>query len=235
MSWILAIETTTEVCSAALSYKGETRLLRENKEGMQHAKVLTILIEQLLEEAAIKTADLAAIAISKGPGSYTGLRIGTSVAKGLSYALSIPLIAVNTMQSMIMSQRDALELMSKAGVNTLYCPMLDARRMEVYCQIFDESGQAQGEVESKVLNESSFEELFTTSQLVFLGNGSAKFEEICKHPNASFLKNVEASALGMSGLAYSAFREKSFEDVAYFEPFYLKQFQAIKPKNKVKF
>lgn len=225
MAFILCIETTTPICSVALSKDG--KLLAEKKDvvGQNHAKLLTVLIEELFARAQFSFSDLDAVAISQGPGSYTGLRIGTSAAKGICYALDIPLIAINTLQ--------ALANNNTLSPTALRCPMIDARRMEVYCQLFDSSLNPKSDVTAKILNENSFQEILKQHTIAFFGNGAEKFAEICIAPNAIFPRGILPLATQMAKLAEENYKEKKFKNVAYFTPFYLKNFQVTTPKKQV--
>lgn len=223
MSYILHIETSTTVCSVALSYENELMAEAIDTEGQNHIKLLTLLIEKILAEARFDIGLLNAVAISQGPGSYTGLRIGTSVAKGICYAQEIPLIAVNTLQ--VLANQPHL-------ATPLCCPMIDARRMEVYCQLFDDKIEAISDVEAKILDEYSFKERLEKEKITFLGDGAEKFQAICKYPNAVFQKGIYPEAKQMISLAKKAFDTKKYVDVAYFTPFYLKKFQVTQSKKQ---
>lgn len=216
MALILCIETTTTNCSVALAKDGKTIFLKEDM-GLKysHAERLHSYIADLLQEAMIPMKQLDAIAISEGPGSYTGLRIGVSSAKGLCYALEKPLIAIDTLAV----------LASQANLETpLVIPLLDARRMEVYSAVFSEAGEKLRETQAEILEAESFLTYLDTASITFIGNGAAKFAEICEHSNANFITEALPSAREMSGFAEAKFKAKDFEDVAYFEPFYLKDF-----------
>jgi tRNA threonylcarbamoyladenosine biosynthesis protein TsaB len=228
MSLILALETATSSCSVALTFKGRLIALKELNERNIHASHITLFIEEVLAEAGRKISELDAVAVSKGPGSYTGLRIGVSTAKGLCYALDIPLIAVNTLQSMTSGLRAA----GFGDKETLFCPMIDARRMEVFTAIYDYEGQEVCPTEAKIIDDSSFSELLSHNKIVFFGDGASKCESILgKHPEASVITDFANSAKDLSELALKKFNEKQFEDVAYFEPFYLKDFLIIEPRK----
>lgn len=223
---ILNIETSTEICSVALSKNGKLVTEKIDNNGQNHAKLLTVLIRELLHESNTNITDLSAVAISRGPGSYTGLRIGTSVAKGICYGASIPLISINTLQIMA----------SDTSITTpLSCPMIDARRMEVYCQLFDANIIEKSEVEAKILDNESFSELLEKHPITFLGNGSHKFAEICHHPNAVFAGKelITPLASQMISLSTNALQQEKFDDTAYFTPFYLKKFQVTQSKKKM--
>lgn len=224
MALILAIETGTDICSVALIRDGELIALRESDEERNHAKKIAVFVDELLREYDIAAEELDAVAVSKGPGSYTGLRIGVSFAKGLCYGQNIPLVAVGSLDSLVEVAREDFE----AGIidieqwdNALLCPMIDARRMEVYTQLFDTDGVAQSEVEAKIIDTESFAEERKDRPFIIFGNGAKKCTEVLE--GATFIE-VVPSARGMARLAERAFAEGKTEDVAYFEPFYLKDF-----------
>ena len=229
MALILNIETATEVCSVSLAESGKLIALKEDTEGQQHAKLLTVFIEQLFDENKLSLADLKAVAVSMGPGSYTGLRIGVSAAKGIAYAADIPLIAISTLQAMAYG----VSKNKKFPGNTLFCPMIDARRMEVYSAIFDSENKLIREIVAEIIDENSFSQILQQHKLVFHGNGSVKCSQKIKSPNAVFLQNAQCSAANMNELSYKSYQNKQFVNVAYFEPFYLKDFLATVPKNSV--
>ena len=217
MARILCLETATTNCSVGIAVNGELISLKENNsKNYSHAEKLHVFMDQILEENGLTVEDLDAIAVSKGPGSYTGLRIGVSAAKGLCFSLNIPLISIPTLQ-----------LLAKKleGENDLVIPMLDARRMEVYSAVFDSAGKQLRETRAEVLEEDSFED-YLEKKVHFIGNGVAKFEEICKSPNAVFHKMEFPSAKEMAQIAEMKYKKSDIEDVAYFEPYYLKDFIA---------
>lgn len=225
MALILAIETGTDICSVALVRDGELVALRESDEERNHAKKIAVFVDELLRECGVAADELDAVAVSKGPGSYTGLRIGVSFAKGLCYGQNIPLVAVGSLDSLAAVAREDYE----AGIidienwdNAMLCPMIDARRMEVYTQLFNAEGVAQSDVEAKIIDEESFAaERASANPLVIFGSGAKKCEDTLK---GATLIDVVPSARGMARLAEQAFVEGKIEDVAYFEPFYLKDF-----------
>ncbi len=227
MAFILCIETATECCSVAVVSEDAILSLCELNEGNMHASMLTSLIEQAIKETGITLAQLDAIAISKGPGSYTGLRVGMSTAKGLCYALNKPLIAVGTLQALAHRCRQLHPETEQSWI----VPMIDARRMEVYCSVFDEYFTEQQSTAALIIDEHSFVDI-RQQQVVFTGNGAAKCESILGFPNAKFLGDVQCSAAGMHQLAVAAFQSSTFEDVAYVEPFYLKDFVGTTPKKR---
>lgn len=218
MALILCLETATTNCSVGLAKDGKLLALKEdNSKNYSHAEKLHVFINEVLQEAGVTTKDLDAIAISKGPGSYTGLRIGVSSAKGLCYSLDLPLISVPTLDLL------AAKLKAEKGTKI---SMLDARRMEVYSAVYDSNLNQVRDTQAQVLNESAFAEYLEKSKVHFIGNGVAKFEEICKHPNAVFHTQQYPSAKEMAEIAELKHQKSDTEDVAYFEPYYLKDFIA---------
>ncbi len=219
MSTILCLETATTNCSVALSINGEMVALKEDYDvKYSHAERLHLYIEEVLAFAKADKSQLTAIAVSKGPGSYTGLRIGVSAAKGLCYALDIPLISIPTL--------DSLSRQVQAEGNSYIVSMLDARRMEVYSAIYDASYNQVRETQAQILDETSFMSYLEKGKVYFVGNGVTKFSEICNHPNAIFVTDKLPSAKELCSLATSKFESLDLEDVAYFEPYYLKDFIA---------
>ena len=218
MALILCLETATTNCSVGVAKDGKLLSLKEdNSKNYSHAEKLHVFIEEALKEAGVTNKDLDAIAISKGPGSYTGLRIGVSSAKGLCYSLDIPLISVPTLD-LLAHQLD--------GEKGIFISMLDARRMEVYSAVYDSELKQLRDTKAQVLEESSFSEYLEKSTVHFIGNGVAKFEEICKHSNAVFHTQKYPSAREMAEIAENKYKKSDTEDVAYFEPYYLKDFIA---------
>ena len=222
MSYILNIDTATKNCSVALAKDGKTILCKEiAEEGYSHAERLHVFIEAIIKEAGITLQDLSAIAVSQGPGSYTGLRIGVSAAKGLCYALDIPLIAVDTLQAL------AAQVTISSG---LIIPMIDARRMEVYSAIFSPSLEKKREVLAQIIDENSFEHRQET--LYFIGDCAEKCKSVLTKENHIFLEEiVYPSAKEMSALSFEKFKISDTVDVAYFEPYYLKDFMITAPKK----
>lgn len=219
MALILNIETATEVCSVALALDGECVELMETHAGKSHAEKLTFFIEEVLKNTAIDMQTIDAIAVSKGPGSYTGLRIGVSAAKGLCYALGKPLIVVNTLQAM------AYGMVQGEDGESLLCPMIDARRMEVYCAFYNRNNEEVRSTAAEIITEDSFRGILDTKKVLFFGNGSAKCKPMLQaHPHVAFKDDFYPSARYMTTLSERAYSEKYFEDLAYFEPFYLKDF-----------
>ncbi|HCM60192.1 MAG TPA: tRNA (adenosine(37)-N6)-threonylcarbamoyltransferase complex dimerization subunit type 1 TsaB [Bacteroidales bacterium] len=224
---ILCIETATDICSAALCDANKVLTVADAPPGRSHASSLTVLAGQLLEKNGLRVADLDAVAVSKGPGSYTGLRIGVSAAKGLAYAAAIPLIGINTLAAMCSGF-----ISSHSGEltpGTLLCPMIDARRMEVYNALFLHDGSMFRETAADIIDENSFRDLLNDYRIIFFGNGSEKCSRTIRHPNAVFEEGFRLSASYLHIPAVNALRNKQFEDVAYFEPYYLKEFIATIP------
>ena len=233
MSLILCIETGTDICSVGLARDGELVSLRESDEGRDHAKNVAVFVDELLRENGVAAEELSAVAVGMGPGSYTGLRIGVSFAKGLCYGLQIPLVAVGSLDSMVQVAREDYE----AGIidvenwdDAVLCPMVDARRMEVYTQMFDAKGKSLNEVKAEIVAEDSFADWRKEHPLVIFGNGAAKCQEVLSD---AILINVTPSARGLAALAHQRFEAGKTEDIAYFEPFYLKYFIVIPSKKKL--
>ena len=231
MANILNIETSTEVCSVALTSEGQVLDHRENYEGQTHATMLSQYVKEMLDYARSREIKLDAIAVSIGPGSYTGLRIGLSEAKGLAFGLNVPLIGVNTLQLMAVSTMFNHFIDEE---NVLCVPMIDARRMEVYTAAYAPSLEAVLEPQAMILDEHSFDALLDKGHtLILMGNGSDKARQVLTRDGVRFVEGVKPVAVDMMALAEKAYREQDFIDVAYSTPLYLKEFQAIKPKNPV--
>ena len=235
MALILSIETGTDICSVALANDGELMALRESDEGRDHAKKVALFVDELLRETGVQPSDIDAIAVGKGPGSYTGLRIGVSFAKGMCYALNIPLIAIGSLDALAEVAREdfeagILDIEEEDWTKAKLCPMVDARRMEVYAQVFDVEGKAQSDVVAEVVTEESFNVWRSKGKFVIFGNGAKKCAEML--PDA-IIEDVVPSARGIVRLAEEAFNAGKFEDLAYFEPFYLKDFIVIPSKKKL--
>lgn len=234
MAKLLLLETATEVCSAALSADGDVIAFREQKEGFRHSELLTLFIGELLKDTGLTGQQLEGVCVSRGPGSYTGLRIGVSVAKGFCYALDIPLLSVSTLECLAgYVSRNYAQLTGPEDGKSLLCPMLDARRMEIYYALYDRNGKQLTGISAEIIGENSFSEEMNHAQLIFFGNGAEKCKELFAGKNALFIPEMDASARFMSFLAEDHFRNQNFENVAYFEPFYLKEFIATIPKNKI--
>lgn len=234
MSWILNIETATPVCSVALARNGEVVACREEEGRNSHSSVLTTFFQEVLDEAGITAQQLDAVAVSRGPGSYTGLRIGVSAAKGLCYSLNIPLIALGTLQ--IWAHAVALGELFDGNTplkGTLYCPMLDARRMEVYDALYDGQNHEVRPIEAHIIDENALAAELDKGPVVFMGDGADKCIPLLEHhPNARFVRGVKASARYMAPVAHTMAMQQQYVDVAYFEPYYLKEFIAGKPRVK---
>jgi tRNA threonylcarbamoyladenosine biosynthesis protein TsaB len=236
MSLILCMDTATSVCSVALAKNSKVLSVRESTEEKAHASYLGVFIEQVLHDAAMNINQLDAVAVSKGPGSYTGLRIGVSTAKGICYGADIPLISVETLQ--IMAYGMCREVVNEFAHDffadsALYCPMIDARRMEVYTALFDFKNKKVKATEAIVVQEHSFDSFLQESQIVFAGNGVEKCKSLLSSKNALYMDNFKHSALYMTDIVQKAYHDGKFEDLAYFEPYYLKEFIATSPKRKV--
>ncbi len=226
MSYLLNIETATHICSVALSNNGKTIDLIESYEDKTHAELLTVFIEQILERNHIDSKNLDAVCVSEGPGSYTGLRIGISVAKGICYGLKIPLISIPTLEAMAFGAKN------KVSKHQILCPMIDARRMEVYTALYSSDLEIIEDTHAKIIDDNSFKEILENQALIFFGTGSEKCKSTILNPNAQFIDKTYISASNMSSLGFEKFKNKEFENVAYFEPFYLKEFQAIKSTKR---
>jgi tRNA threonylcarbamoyladenosine biosynthesis protein TsaB len=237
MAVLLCIETATDVCSVALFRDGALIGIRESSERNVHSAMLTSFIEEVVKSAGIAFAGLDAIAVSMGPGSYTGLRIGVASAKGLCYALGKPLIAVPTLQAMAAGMTPPLHPSpvggGAGGGVVLICPMIDARRMEVYSAVYDQNGIEIRETRAEIVDEYSFRDYLADGKIIFGGDGAAKCKPLFEHHlNAVFMDDFRVSASHMINLAAERFNRKEFENLAYFEPFYLKDFVAGKPRVK---
>lgn len=234
MAWILNLESSTEVCSVSLSRDGQLVDCIENTEGLNHARLLSVYTDQIMKKNKIGFDELNAVSISKGPGSYTGLRIGVSLAKGICYVNQIPLIAISPLKAMAAHIAENLtKFKIEDDKNMLFCPMIDARRMEVYMTLFDKNLQEIEPISAKVIDNFSFSDHLAKHKIIFFGNGASKCRDEIKHANASFVEDIKTSAQFMCSLAQEAYENKKFEDVAYFEPFYLKDFIATIPKKNI--
>lgn len=233
MALILCIETATRVCSVSLIRDNRLAALRESDEPNIHSARLTIFMEEILKEAGLSVRDLNAVAVSMGPGSYTGLRIGVAAAKGLCYALDIPLIAVPTLKAMAWGMLTSVRCQVPGAKSIIFCPMIDARRMEVYCGLYDQDNREIREVRAEIIDDNAFGDQLQDQIIVFAGDGAEKCKvHLGNHPNAVFADQFEASARFMNTIAMEKFHRKEFENLAYFEPFYLKDFVAGKPHVK---
>lgn len=228
MPQILHIETSTDVCSVCLASDGEMIAKRETSIERSHANILTVFINELLADLVELNASLDAIAVSMGPGSYTGLRIGVSAAKGICYGSDIPLIAIPTLEAMcigVLKQNDIVE------ENALLVPMIDARRMEVYMSVYNLQLQKIRDTSAQIIDEGSFHDLLSSHPVYCFGTGAEKLKDTLSHNNIRFLDNLNMSSENMIGMALQKYTEKEFEDVAYFEPYYLKDFIATTPRK----
>lgn len=231
MATILNIETSTDVCSVALTSEGQVLDHRENYDGQTHATLLSQYVQEMLQYARTRDINLDAIAVSIGPGSYTGLRIGLSEAKGLAFGLNVPLIGVNTLQLLVVSTMFNHFIDEE---KVLYVPMIDARRMEVYTAAYNAALEPVLEPQAMILDEQSLVDLNQQGYtLVLMGNGSDKAHQVLTRDGVRFVAGIKPVAVDMMALAEKSFREQRFIDVAYSTPLYLKEFQATKPKNPV--
>lgn len=231
MERLILIETSTALCSAALAEDGVITSYRESSAPKAHASLTAVFIQEMLEEKGLTIADCDAVCVSKGPGSYTGLRVGVSTAKGLCFGSGKPLIAISTL--------DILVAQAQIPDNLKYIvPMVDARRMEVYAAVYEIAGQAGNDVRQitetapAIIDENSYSDILENGKVLFIGDGAGKCADVIKHPNATFVQ-CWPKASAMLVPAIKAYKEKQFEDVAYFEPFYLKEFVATVSKKKM--
>jgi tRNA threonylcarbamoyladenosine biosynthesis protein TsaB len=222
MSLVLSLETSGNNCSVALHSEGELLAHERVAEPQAHASKLAYLIESVLGKASVNIHEIQAVGITSGPGSYTGLRIGASTAKGLCYSLGVPLVAVNTLE-LLVYQGSTL-----ATKENLLCPMIDARRMEVYCMIADTDFNTIQPIEAKVIDENGFNDLLKNNKILFYGDGSAKCRTMLTHPNAFFIEDITPSAIALGKKTIEKLKERQVEDLIHFEPFYFKDFQAKK-------
>jgi len=230
---ILCLETATSFCSVALCDRKGIVALKESGEGRSHASEITVFVDRILKDSVIKAYQLEAVAVSKGPGSYTGLRIGVSAGKGIAYAVSIPLISIDTTLSMYLGFSETAR--EKYGITQtdLFCPALDARRMEIYYSVFDASGRIVKPVRAEIIDSNFLSDLPPSSRIFIFGDGSAKCSGVVRRDNIYVENDFRISAAFMRTAAYEAFDNKRFEDVAYFEPFYLKDFLTSKPVKNI--
>tara|TARA_Y100001954_G_scaffold239014_1_gene310350 strand:- start:1750 stop:2445 length:696 start_codon:yes stop_codon:yes gene_type:complete len=228
MAKILCIESATQVCSVTLADNNTIIASKESNIPNAHSELLSTFVDEIFKESDINLNELDAIAVSMGPGSYTGLRIGVSAAKGLCFSLEKPLISISTLQSMAAGMSSLTK-----GDDVLYCPLIDARRMEVYSALFDAQNKEERGIQAEIIVKNSFQEFLTKSKVYFAGDGAEKCKEIVgQHSNAVFLDEFKMSSSSMIEIALKKYNEKDFENVAYFEPYYLKDFIAGKPKVK---
>ncbi len=229
MALILNIETSTQVCSVNLAKDGKKLIGKETNEPNAHSKVLTVFIEDIFSSVNHNINDIDAVAVSKGPGSYTGLRIGVSVAKGIAYAGEKKLLSVNTLQNMAWGAKQTIQM----NHNIIFAPVIDARRMEVYTQIFDYELNPISKIQALIVDETGFSDLLNNRKVCIFGDGAEKCKAVLNRPNINFLDHMNPSADYMIPFSESAFNKGLFEDIAYFEPFYLKDFVAIVPTKNI--
>ncbi|MBR6286515.1 MAG: tRNA (adenosine(37)-N6)-threonylcarbamoyltransferase complex dimerization subunit type 1 TsaB [Bacteroidaceae bacterium] len=230
MSCILHIETSTDVCSVAVSVDGQCEFSKEDFNGPNHATTLGVFVDEAMTFAEEHGLPISAVAVSSGPGSYTCLRIGVSMAKGLCYGGGVKLIGIPTLEVLcvpVLLEHDEL------ADDTLLCPMIDARRMEVYSAVYDRALNPVRGIQADIVDENTYRSFLDEHPVCFFGNGAAKCREKILHPNAIFLDDIHPLAKNMFPLAENAVAEQRFEDVAYFEPFYLKEFVAAMPKKLI--
>lgn len=227
MSCILNIETSTSICSVAVSQDGQTIFIKEDLNGPSHAVSLGVFVDEALSFIESHAIPLDAVAVSCGPGSYTGLRIGVSMAKGVCYGRNIPLIGLPTLEVLCVP----VLLFHELPEDALLCPMIDARRMEVYAAIYDRALNIKREISADIIDQTSYLEFLDNQPVYFFGNGAAKCKEKITHPNAHFIDEINPLAKLMFPLAEKAVATNDYKDVAYFEPFYLKEFVASQPKK----
>lgn len=236
MALLLSLETSSHVCSVALHQNEQLLIAKHNNIPQSTASELAPMIESVLRETGHITKEISAIIVSAGPGSYTGLRIGVATAKGLCYALQIPLISVNTLELLarqFISSHHKLEtspsLLEKIGSELLLCPMLDARRMEVYCMLLNSSLDVVEPTQAKIIDDESFAVQLINQPIYFFGDGSDKCKDILTHPNAHFISGILPLASSLGEMGYLKWKASQFEDVSAYEPFYLKDFMIKKP------
>lgn len=233
MSCFLLIESGTNVCSVAIAIDERIVGLKESTDEKAHATKLTVFIDQLIKETGISIAQLDAVVISKGPGSYTGLRIGVSAAKGICYAAEKPLISICSLNSMSSGAFILYSSIIEKNKIDLLCPMIDARRMEVYTALYDKSCTQIKDIEALVVDTTTFNNYLETNKILFFGNGALKCKSVINHPNAFFVDDFSPSAQFMAPLALQPYKKNLFENVAYFEPYYLKDFIATRSHKNI--
>ena len=229
MTSLIHIETSTSVCSVALSQDNNIAWNKEDYKGQSHSVMLGKYIDELLAFVRASGISLDGVVVSCGPGSYTGLRIGVSTAKGLAYGLDLPLLSVNTLQVMANHVVKNIDI----DDNTWLCPMIDARRMEVYTSLYDKNLHLMCDIQAEIIDENTYSDILKDKKILCFGNGAEKCKKVLTHTNIEFIDNVNPLAKDMVELAEKAFSNKEFQDVAYFEPFYLKEFVATTPRNKI--
>ncbi|MCW5912203.1 MAG: tRNA (adenosine(37)-N6)-threonylcarbamoyltransferase complex dimerization subunit type 1 TsaB [Cyclobacteriaceae bacterium] len=224
MARLLSLETSTQVCSVAIHQQGELLAFREIKEPRSAASQLAVMIDAVMKESGMQAAMLNGVVVASGPGSYTGLRIGVATAKGICFALDLPLVAVNTLDLLAWQAKKLL-----SDTSALLCPMLDARRMEVYCKVVDFNLTEVEPTQAKIVDENSFNSYLEKTTVYFIGEGATKCREIITHANAKFLDEVVPNAVPLGEMGIQKWHRQDFEDVASFEPYYLKDFLIRKP------
>ncbi len=229
MDRIILLETSTALCSAALVEDGAVTYYRESDALRAHASLTAVFVNDMLAEKGLSLKDCSAVCVSMGPGSYTGLRVGVSTAKGLCFGAGLPLLAVGTLDTLVHQAMD--EGLVPEGCRHIV-PMVDARRMEVYTAVFDAEGKQESEIEPKIIDSESFADILSDGPVLFIGDGAGKCEGVINHPDARFAQCCP-KASAMLHPALKAYDEKKFEDVAYFEPFYLKEFVATVSRKKL--
>lgn len=235
MALILNIETATPVCSVAISQDSKTIGILESAEEKSHASLLAPFIHEVFRKNSIRKSRMDAVAVSRGPGSYTGLRIGVSTAKGIAYALNKPLIAINTLQAMAYGAMKKLDHGDAQLIDrdTWLCPMIDARRMEVYSAFYDLRMEQQREIRAEIINTRSFHDILSRRKVLFFGSGAKKCKPVLSHSNAIFIDQFSPSAEYLIPFSEEKYHRKEFEDIAYFEPYYLKDFIATIPRKNI--
>ncbi len=228
MSCILHIESSTNVCSVALSQDGVCLFEKSNTEGLSHATTLAPFVEEALSFADSHAIPVDAVAVSQGPGSYTGLRIGVSTAKGVCYGRNIPLLSISTLELLAVP---ILLYHEEIPDEALLCPMIDARRMEVYSAVYDRALRPMRNIAADIVDENTYRDLLEQGPIYFFGNGAAKCKEVLQHPNAHILNDIVPEARYMFPLAERKLAKNQTENTAYFEPFYLKEFVATQSKK----
>lgn len=228
MAYILNIDTATSVCSVSIAENGKLIAIKESSDEKSHSSMLTVFIEEILNKAGIKIENIDAVAVSGGPGSYTGLRIGVSAAKGICYGLNIPLISVDNLYALATFE---IEKINNVQKNALFCPMIDARRMEVYCQIVNGNNEIIKDTFAEIITEESFAE-FSEEKIYYFGNGAEKCMSVLDSKKFELIPNIVNSSEKMIKISYEKFLNKQFENLAYYEPFYLKDFVA-KPSKQL--
>jgi len=230
---VICLETATNLCSVALCDNSGVIALRESNESKSHAAMLTVFISEILRDHDLTAHDLDAVAVSKGPGSYTGLRIGISVAKGIAYGAEIPLIGVETTLSMFYGITGNPDYITEMDTQSIFCPMLDARRMEVYYALYDSEGNKIKDISAEVIYKDSFVNIPESKKIIFFGDGALKCKEVVNRNNAIFAADFMISAAYMHKPVSESLKNHRFEDVAYFEPLYLKDFITSKPRKNI--